>query len=35
MSNPNKDGGNPLDFGLENLDVQETLSKTTDFFSSQ
>ena len=34
MSNPNKDSGNPLDFGLENLDVQETLSKTTDFFQS-
>ena len=34
MSNPNKDGGNPLDFGLENLDVQETLSKTTDFFQA-
>ena len=34
MSNPNKDSGNPLDFGLENLDVQETLGKTTDFFQA-
>lgn len=34
MSNPNKDRGNPLDFGLENLDVQETLSKTTIFFQA-
>lgn len=34
MSNPNKDSGNPLDFGLENLDVQDTLSKTTDFYQA-
>lgn len=34
MSNPNKDSGNPLDFGLENLDVQDTLSKTTHFFQA-
>ena len=34
MSNPNKDSGNPLDFGLENLNVQDTLSKTSDFFQA-
>jgi tetratricopeptide (TPR) repeat protein len=34
MSNPNKDSGNPLDFGLENLDVQDTIGKTTAFFQA-
>jgi len=34
MSNPNKNSGNPLDFGLDNLDVQDTLGKTTEFYQA-